>query len=110
MKEFELASSLSASSSANTNGYPIGDLREYSIHVIFSSGTLNGSLSLQTSNDNSDWVEIPESVQAVVSGASHLWTVRGAGYKHVRAAWTRTSGTGTLTAKMVVKEFPVQQR
>jgi hypothetical protein len=109
MKEVELYSSADASSDIASISYLLGDLREYSVHVEFSSATLNGQLSLEASNDNADWVGIPESIQAVSSGASHLWTVMGAGYKYVRVYWDRSSGTGTITAKLVLKEFPVKQ-
>lgn len=107
MKEAQLISSHDASSSFTSVAYSLGDLREYSIEVSFSSATLNGSLALEASNTKTNWVQITESVQTVTSGASHLWTVMGAGYAHVRVAWTRTSGTGTASANLILKEFPV---
>lgn len=108
MKEVEVFSAASASTSIDSVGFFLGDLNTYSVHITFSSSTLNGTLYLQASNDNSDWPNISESQQSIVSGTSHLYSVQNAAYKYVRVSWTRTSGTGTITAKLVAKELQIK--
>ena len=95
---------------ANFTSDPIrlGDLTTFSIQVTFSSGTLNGTLKLQGSNDNTNWSDIGGSSQAVASGASHLWTINNAGYDYVRVDWVNSSGTGTLSAAARIKENVVK--
>lgn len=109
MKEVELFSAADAGVSRDSVPFVIGDFREYSIQMKFSSATLNGTLSLEASNDEVEFVPLEESVQAVVSGTKHLWNVWGASYKCVRISWLRSSGTGTMTASFLLKEFPVKQ-
>jgi hypothetical protein len=104
------------------NGADVGDdytsipiqlngVRELSIHVKFSSATLNGTLALEGSNDptafsspdTADWVSVDDSSQVVSSGASHMWNILGAMYKFIRWTWVYTSGTGTATSWMDLK-------
>lgn len=87
----------------------LADLHLCSIQVQFSSGTLNGVLtveadSMQAANLPADWVTVVGSTQAVTAGASHIWNIYAAGYYQVRAKWTATSGTGTVTMIMTQKQ------
>jgi len=106
MKESLLLNAATATSNVTSIPYQLNDSKDYSIHVNFSSTGLNGSLVLEASNTNAtnDYIPITESTQAVASGAKHMWNVYEAQYKFVRMAWTRTSGTGTITAYFVEKE------
>lgn len=108
MKEIALVSAADAASDITSVPATLGDLGNFSIHADFSSATLNGTLSLQCSNDNSDWVEVTGSSQAVASGASHVWNISNANYLYVRVFWDATSGTGTLTCRMIIKENVVK--
>jgi len=104
MKEIELISAADAGSDVTSIGLNVGDLTHASIQISFSSGTLNGTLTLEASNDNTTYATISGSSQAVTSGAQHLYNITDAGFKYVRVFWDRTSGTGTITAKAVLKE------
>lgn len=82
----------------------------YSIQLGW-TGTLNGMLKLQLSNDygNTDnggtlaatelphWTDITGSEQLVAGAGDHSWQVQNAGYLWVRAVWAPASGTGNLT-------------
>lgn len=94
------------SAAVNVTSVPmdLGDLQTYSIAVDFTGSDLAGTLTLESSNDNSDFVTVASSSQAVTSAASHIWNVTGAGYRYVRVKWTASSGTGNITAKLVAKE------
>ena len=80
----------------------------YSVHCDFTGGTLAGTVKLQASNDNSDYVDISGASQVIASGASHIFNVINAAYKFVRVDWAQSGGTGNLTATMVIKENPVK--
>jgi len=108
MKEIELVSAGTATSDLTSVGYSIGDLRDYGLQVVFSSATLEGVLSIQGSLDDTTYIPVTESFQTVVAGAAHLWNVTGANYRWVRLFWDRSAGTGTLTAKLTLKEFFVR--
>lgn len=86
----------------------LGDLSNFSVGVDFTGSTLAGTLTLESSNDNSDFVTVANSSQSVTSAASHLWSVQGAGYRYVRVKWVAGSGTGNMTAKLVAKENVVK--
>lgn len=105
MKIIQLINASNAGSNFTSVQYDLGDLKDYAISVQFSSGTLNGTLTLQAANDTAETpITIPGSSQAIASGAGHLWTVSGSGYRYVNVVWTSTSGTGTLSSKLVAKE------
>jgi len=104
MKEDQLFSAADAAVNQTSVGVNIGDQKEYSVQVDFSSGTLNGTLTLEASNTNVNYVTISGTSQAIASGASHVYNVSGASYKYYRVKWTATSGTGTMTAVAILKE------
>ncbi len=110
-KQETLVSGANAGASYDSTPHQLAGVLQFSLHVVFSSATLNGSLKMQGSNDpnaylspgSSDWVDINYSTQTITSGASHLWNVTAASYNVFRFVWTRTSGTGTLSAYLVSK-------
>lgn len=108
MKELPLISATDASSNITSIGFNLGDLQVYSIHADFTGSTLGGTIKLQASNDNSDYVDISGASQVIASAASHIFNVVNAAYKWVRIVWTQTGGTGNLTARIVVKENPIK--
>ena len=108
MKEYQIASAQSVGSAFQTVPLDLGDMTNYAIQCVFSSNTIGGSLSLEGSLDKSTWTTIPESSQTVTAGAAHMWSVEKAGYRYVRAAWTYSAGSGTVTIKAFLKEFPVK--
>jgi hypothetical protein len=60
------------------------------------SGTPNGTLKLQISNDNSNWTDYTDSDYALTTSGSVSWNLNNIGYQYVRVVYTRNSGTGTL--------------
>lgn len=95
MKRIELISAQDLSSTITSVGADVGDLTTYSVHAEFSANAgANGTLSLQASNDDVDYIEVPSSSQAVTPGNNHLWSVTGAGYRYVRAKWVPTTYSG----------------
>ncbi len=104
MKIDQLFSAADASTDKTSVGVNIGDQKEYSVQVDFSSATLNGTLTLEASNTNVNYVTISGTSQSISSGASHVYNVSGASYQYYRVKWVASSGTGTVTATAVLKE------
>jgi len=104
MRSFLLVSAVSAASDQNSPSFDLQDLEKYSIHVDYSGSDLAGTLKLQCSDDNSDWIDVANSSQAITAAASHLWNVTNAAYQYVRVNWDRDSGTGNWTVTAKIKE------
>lgn len=104
MKTYTLIDAANAAGTLSSVALGLGDLDKFSIHADFSGATLAGTLSLECSNDEVDWIMVENSDQVVASAASHMWNVSGAGYQFVRVKWVPTGGAGTLTCKATVKE------
>lgn len=106
MKELLLLASVAATSNRTSGQFDLVDLTTYAVQVNFSDGAgdLVGSLKLQCSLDNSTWVDVSGSTQAITASADHVWDVTASGYRYFRAVWTFTSGTGNIEIKAFVKE------
>jgi hypothetical protein len=78
-----------------------------SFQATFSDGTAAGTLVIQASNDPFEilpaneapqtWIDIANTSTSVASGASKLITVQTLNYRWIRAKWTQSGGSGTLT-------------
>lgn len=66
------------------------------------SGTPNGTVKLQASNDigtASNWTDVPnDSTTISGSAGSSIWTIDPVEYRWLRVTYTNTSSTGTLNA------------
>jgi small ligand-binding sensory domain FIST len=56
--------------------------------------------------DNLDWINVANGTQTITGGESHLWNVTAAAYHWARFTWTRSAGTGTVSAVFLLKESP----
>ena len=107
-KNYDLAWTSNNLSASRTTDYENLDQDAgFSLQVVFSGTALNGSFKLQASNDSTNWTDLPSSSQAIsaLTGASSvIWNIDAAYYNYVRAAWTFTSGAGTISvSKLTVK-------
>lgn len=107
----QLFSAADASSSKTSAPFQKGDLTTFSVQFVFSSATLNGTVSLDCSNDSvsspdlvTNWIQISASPISVVSGEPAMINVTNGGYRWVRAVWTASTGTGTVTSQLVVPQ------
>ena len=108
MRSFNEAVLNAADASVNQNSVIVEsqNLHLASCHVI-STGTAVGTVKLQASNDE-PMTGLPPANFVDISGASVSVTAAGQFlipkldicYKYVRAVYTATSGTGTITAKI----------
>lgn len=67
------------------------------------TGAPVGSLKLQVSVDNVNFVDLPDSPQAVSAAGQFMWNVTDTNYDKIRLVYTRTSGTGTLNVQVNAK-------
>lgn len=106
----QLISNQDATSNITSVPFDIGDEKVVCITVDFTGGggDLVGTLKLQASIDNSTYIDVTDSSQAVNASADHMWSIADAAYRYVRVDWAYTSGTGNLTAKAIVKSTPVK--
>ena len=107
MKTAQLISAQDASANITSAPADLGDLKDFSIQHVFSSGTLQGTLKLQSSNNGTSFIDVAGSSVAITAGDETMSNVIGGQYRYVRVSWTRTAGTGTLTSSFVQKETPV---
>jgi hypothetical protein len=81
----------------------------FSFHAII-SGSPNGSIKLQASNDpvrNGDdvanWIDVANSSQSVTVAGQFFWNVDASFYKWVRVVYTAVSGSGSCTVNYSAK-------
>lgn len=104
MKTINQIPTLTAVTSPNVGTYfDLGDGGNFSVQVIFTGADVVGTLTLEASDDGTNFVTVANSSQAVTASAGHIWNVTGAGYRYVRPRWVYTSGTGTITANLFYK-------
>lgn len=91
-------------------------LQGFSINAFWTGTGLTGTLSLQGSNNaflnsktsneedpNAVWDELPGSAVVVDGNSSFFWNEGDAYFKAARLVWTRTAGTGSLSAYIYAK-------
>lgn len=111
MKTANLIKTQSGASDVTSAAFQLGDFQSCSISVIFSGSDLAGSVSLEGSNDEtgaSNFITITGSTTAVTASGDVMFNVSSAEYRWIRVAWDYTSGTGNITADILVKS-PVQK-
>lgn len=68
-----------------------------SVQIVYSSGgAFNWDLKVQSSNDGTNFVDIPSSTVNITANGSTLYDVGNPNYRVLRVTATRTSGTITL--------------
>jgi hypothetical protein len=98
----QLMSGANAAVNQVSPGEMKGDLSTFSVQFVFSSATSAGAVTLECSNDNVNWITVDGSSVTIAAGEAAMINVSNGGYAWVRAVWTPTAGTGTITAPLVV--------
>lgn len=97
-------------------GTDINQLSQYTIQAVY-TGSPVGTFTLQVSTDQVptgvgadpasnvvNWTTYTGSSQAISAAGNFVWNVFPAGYHWVRLLYTKTSGTGSLSAEFNGKE------
>lgn len=93
--EYQLVTDQSMGADFTSDSQQMVNMAMGSIFAMW-SGTPNGSLKLQISNDNENWTDYTDSDYALTVPGSVMWNLSSIGYQYLRVVYTRTSGTGTL--------------
>lgn len=101
-----LVSDGNMTASINSSAFDLQLFNNYSIQAIF-TGSPNGSLKLQISNDIADsptnWSDYTGSSTTVTTSGDFVWKVSSAGERYVRVVYTFSSGSGTLNVSISAK-------
>lgn len=62
----------------------------------FTATALSGSVKLQSSNDNSNWVDVANTSTNYTASGSIMFDVADPGYKYVRPSFTHTAGQADI--------------
>ncbi len=81
------------------------DMTEFALGAIQAvfTGAPVGTFKLQISNDGTTFSDYTGSSAAISAAGDFIWNLVDAGYLSVRLVYTKTSGTGSVTAKAVAK-------
>ncbi len=104
-----LVNAVSAATTITSNPIDLGDMKEFSVEAVFSGSNLAGTMVLQGSN-TTNFITITNSSVTITAADDILFVVTNGLYRYVKAVWTPTSGTGNLTATVVIKEPVVRMR
>lgn len=63
------------------------------------TGSPVGSIKLQVSIDDVNYVDLPSSSQAVSGAGDFMWNVTDTNYDKIKVVYTFTSGSGTLNVQ-----------
>lgn len=109
-----LASAQNAATSFNSKNISLNQNFGYSLQVVI-TGTITGSLKLQGSGDIIDllkdstgtgvvnWTDITGSTQPITGAGRGVYNVSAGMFEWLRAVYTATSGTGTITIIAIAK-------
>lgn len=61
------------------------------------TSSINSTASLQASNDEVHFVDIPSTLVTISGNGSTIWDVSNSAFKTLRVVYTRTAGTADLT-------------
>ncbi len=97
-------SSTTAYHSASTD---ISQLHNIGLDIRF-AGTMNGTLTVECSNDNATFASLtfnPALSQPAGSNLAYLVDLNQVPFRYVRTSYTNASGSGTLTVLMTAKDL-----
>lgn len=92
------------STNYTSNPFRVGDFDRFAVQFAL-TGTLAGTIKLQASIDDLNYVDIPDSIISVNGADVFLVSIAYFAYKYVRVVYTRTSGSGTINAKINLINF-----
>lgn len=104
MLNYTLVSAASAATFTTSEWVDLGDLKAFGMEILVSGSNVVGTFTLQCSVSKDTFATVANSSQAITASADVVYDVTVSGYRYVRLAFTYTSGTGNITAKVVVKE------
>lgn len=106
----DLFSSASLAADATSSVVRMDQFEAFSIQSVV-SGAPTGTLSVEVSNDNTNWSQA-DSVALSGGPINWAWVSREYPFKYLRLSYVRTSGTGSISAfvrgKGVMKRYTLE--
>jgi len=75
---------------------PLANVTNVCVQAVY-TGSPNGTLKLQASNDASNATDISGKTIAIAAAGNGILELTSAGYAYLRVVYTKSSGTGSLT-------------
>lgn len=81
-----------------SSSFDVQQVEGMAIHILWDDiGSIAGTLTVETSNDNSNFTPIPESSQSISgSDGSHLYDIGDFHFRYLRFAISLSSGSSTF--------------
>lgn len=113
-----LFSAASLGASFNSDPVRLENMTHFSAQIVITAAsTLNGTFTLEGSNDAgqdvngagsavtglSNWTTIGSTSQAVTADGSVLYNIVDTSFRWIRVVWTRTAGSATATCRFNAK-------
>jgi hypothetical protein len=96
--------SITGALTTNSKAIDINNFVGFSCHVI-PSGTLAGTVKLQASNNNINWVDIAGASQALAGSTALAFNLPDMYHGLMRVNIVSTAGTSTVTFNVLGKEY-----
>lgn len=106
IKQLKLVEDQAMTASFNSSEVDVSQFVGFSIQCVY-SGSPNGSMKLQISNDQEDptnWDDLANSTVTITTSGSETYIVGDVFYNFIRLVYTFSSGSGTFNAKFVAKD------
>lgn len=88
----------------NSEAIDITHIYGYSVYALWTGSTITGSIKLQASLDNTNWIDIVSSSQTISAAGAYLWNVTDAFYRYFRlVAISDDVNTITVNAQFFAK-------
>lgn len=94
--EYQLVTNQSMTSNFTSPSQQMTYMINACIQAVF-TGTPNGTLSLQVSNDNVNYTTYTGSSTAITGAGSFAWLIGDIGFPWVQVVYSASSSTGTLS-------------
>lgn len=99
-----LMDAVSSAGSPTSGIFDLVDLTTFCVGITFTGSNVVGTLTLEASQDGTNFFTVSGSSQAVTASTGHVYDVTASGYRYVRVKFTYTSGTGNATVLLTAKE------
>ena len=104
IEDFSLVTNQSLDASFNSNAVDIRSQNMVGIaYQAADASSLNGTLTVQVSNDKNTWVNFGSYTVTLNANANGVFSVYPCPFSYIRLAYTRTGGTGTLNVQVGAK-------
>ncbi len=103
MQEIVLYPATTAVTPFNSAPLLLNDSDGLYVQVLYTGSNVAGTLTLEASADNTTYITVAGSSQAVTSSVNAAYNVNNLNAKYVRVVWAYTSGTGNISVKANIK-------